>query len=99
MNWRTLIAEEMAHRGDSWGNVVSVALPDQPYPAYTGSDEFVVNTLEADFDDGYGGTRGCAFTVWTHHYVYFPATYDGKEWAASVSRDPDGIPTSHVGGG
>lgn len=48
VNWRTLITEEMAHRGDSWGNVVSVALPDQPYPAYTGSDEFVVNTLEPD---------------------------------------------------
>lgn len=96
--WRELITWEMEDRGDSWDNVVSIALPDKPYPIYAGSSRWATPNLDADFDDGFGTHEGCSFTVWTDHYVYFPAVYDGKEWVASVSRNPDGVPTEHVGG-
>ena len=54
--------------------------------------------LDAEFDDDYGGTEGKPFTAWSKQYVYFPACYDGSEWVSWVSRNPDGRPTSHVGG-
>lgn len=58
-----------------------------------------VGDLDVPFDNGFGCTEGPAFTVWTDDFVYFPACYDGAEWVASVSRNPDGRPTNHVGGG
>ncbi len=57
-----------------------------------------VGDLDVEFDPGHGGTEGPPFTVWTRNRVYFPACYDGLEWVASVSRNPDGKPTEHVGG-
>jgi hypothetical protein len=54
--------------------------------------------LDTKFDNGYGGSQGCAFTVWTKNHVYFPAVYDGAEWVAYVPRHPNGEATSHVGG-
>ena len=96
--WRELITKEMDVRGDSWINVVSVALPDKPHQIYTGSSQWITPHLDAEFSNGYGSHEGCSFTVWTNHYVYFPAVYDGLEWVASVSRNPDGVPTEHVGG-
>ena len=94
--WRELITEEMQDRGDSWDHVVSVALPVAPTERY--HPEPIPSSLDFEFDDGYGASEGCPFTIWTQHYVYFPAVYDGMEWVASVSRDPDGVPTGHVGG-
>lgn len=32
-------------------------------------------------------------------YVYFPLCYDGSEWVGSVSRNPNGVSTMHLGGG
>jgi hypothetical protein len=54
--------------------------------------------LDSEFDNGYGGSNGCAFTVWTKNYVYFPAVYDGAEWVDCVSRNPNGVATLHIGG-
>lgn len=54
--------------------------------------------LDREFDPGYGGPEGCAFTLWTLDRVYFPATYDGAEWVDSVRRHPCGEATDHIGG-
>lgn len=54
--------------------------------------------LDVSFNDGFGGSEGCPFTVWTENFVYFPAVYDGSEWVAWVHRNPDGHKTSHIGG-
>jgi hypothetical protein len=67
-------------------------------------DDIVYNTMTEDdmnkmFDNGYGGEEGCIFTVWTEKSVYFPICYDGAEWVGRVSRNPDGVPTRHLGGG
>ena len=66
-------------------------------------EDIVSNTMtpeqmDKEFDGGWGGTEGCAFTVWTGNRVYFPASYDGSEWVASVARNPDGQATEHIGG-
>lgn len=82
--WRELITEEMRGHNESWENVVSCTLTDEG--------------LNKKFDDDYGLSKGVPFTLWTKKRVYFPAVYDGSEWVASVSRDPDGKPTFHVGG-
>ena len=81
--WRTLIAQEMLDRDEKWGDVV----------AHT----FVGHELDAPFDEGFGASEGCPLTLWTTHRVYFPVQYDGSEWCASVSRNPDGRRTDHVG--
>ena len=77
--------EEMKSHDDSWDNVVSCTLTEEE--------------LRESFDDDFGGQEGKPFTVWTETRVYFPAIYDGAEWVESVSRNPDGKPTGHVGGG
>lgn len=83
--WAQLISAEMAAQGKSWADVVDRTI------SYA--------EMNVEFNDGYGGTYGKPFTVWTHKRVYFPAQYDGSEWVASVSRNPDGKPTRHVGAG
>jgi hypothetical protein len=55
--------------------------------------------LDYEFDDGYGGTEGPYFTMWTKDRVYFPSCYDGAEWISSVPRNPAGESTEHIGGG
>lgn len=60
---------------------------------------FAEGELDIEFYPGYGGEEGVPFTVWTKNRVYFPACYDGSEWVVSVSRNPDGVRTEHVGGG
>jgi len=83
--WRELITLEMEEQGEIWADVVHCTLPDIG--------------LDAEFDDGYGGEQGKPFTMWTANRVYFPATYDGSEWVASVARNPCDEVTQHVGGG
>lgn len=83
--WRQLISKTMRSHGDDWTNVVSMTLTE--------------GDLDRKFDDDYGLFNGQPFTVWTETRVYFPAGYDGAEWCSSVSRQPDGKPTEHVGGG
>jgi hypothetical protein len=82
--WRQLIKDELKTRGDSWDNIVSMTLTKAE--------------LDKKFDSGFGSINGISFTVWTKNRVYFPVVYDGAEWVGSVSRNPDGLPTEHIGG-
>lgn len=84
ITWREMISEEIEKYGETWADVESAV----------GSEHF-----DLSFDDGWGVTEGKPFTIWTAKRVYFPASYDGAEWVASVSRNPDGIATEHIGGG
>lgn len=84
-SWREDLTKALAENGETWADV----------EAHTLSDE----QLDAKFYHGYGSAEGTPFTLWTKRRVYFPACYDGAEWVASVSRNPDGKATDHVGGG
>ena len=84
-SWKSMISEEMTKYDDSWDNVVSCTLTEEE--------------LCKSFDSDFGGREGKPFTLWTETRVYFPAVHDGAEWVRSVSRNPDGNPTEHVGGG
>lgn len=84
MTWRQLIEEEMAEHGDSLADAAWV-------PHGHG-------WMDVEFDDDHGPTEGCCFTRWTTDRVYFPAVYDGREWAASVPRNPCDEVVEHVGG-
>ncbi len=84
MNWKDAITEDLAVYGETWTDVEAHTLTSEQ--------------LVAEFDSGWGGTEGEPFTVWSKRRVYFPVQYDGSEWVDSVSRDPDGKPTSHLGG-
>ena len=83
--WRQMITEELKENKETWNDIVSITLTDEE--------------LDKEFDPGYGSREGQPFTAWTKRRVYFPVTYDGAEWVASVSRKPNGKPTEHVGGG
>jgi len=83
--WKKEIEIAMTPHKEVWDDIVSSTFKD--------GEENV------EFNDGYGGEQGIPFTVWTKKRVFFPATYDGTEWCSSVSRNPDGITTGHVGGG
>ena len=60
--------------------------------------EDIHDEINFDFDDGYGGTNGFAFTARTKNKVYFPASHDGPEWIANVPRNPCNEQTPHIGG-
>lgn len=83
--WREEIESEMNRYNDSWKNVEQCTLNE--------------SELDKRFSSGYGVEEGAPFTVWTKDRVYFPICYDGSEWAGSVSRNPNGKPTYHQGGG
>mgnify|MGYP003587901152 CR=1 FL=1 len=59
----------------------------------------IKDKIDYDFNSGYGGKEGFAFTAWTKDRVYFPGCYDGSEWIDSIPRNPCDEATSHVGGG
>ena len=82
--WREEISAEMEKRGETWADVLACTLSDAE--------------LDRRFDADFGGINGTPFTLWTARRVYFPATYDGGEWAASVPRFPRGEIVRHVGG-
>ena len=83
--WRKLILEEMKVHNETMDDIIFSTLTKQQ--------------MNIEFNSGYGGTNGIGFTIWTKNRVYFPCCYDGAEWAESVSRNPDGKPTEHIGGG
>jgi len=83
-NWKEDLTEAMQERGETWTDVESHTLTEEQ--------------LNAIFDHGFGGTNGTPFTLWTKNRIYFPWQYDGVEGVASVSRNPDGKATEHVGG-
>ena len=82
-NWREIIQYEMNKHNETFEDVVSSTLTKK-------------ELLEM-FDAGYGTSEGKPFTLWTTNRVYFPGVYDGAEWVESVSRNPDGKPTYHIG--
>lgn len=84
-NWKMMLKEVLAANGESWDDVVANTMTEEE--------------MGKEFNNGYGCTNGCPFTVWTKTSVYFPVCYDGAEWVGSVSRNPDGKPTDHQGGG
>jgi len=53
--------------------------------------------MEKEFRDSCGMPEGIAFTVWTSNRVYFPYQTELAEWVGSVSRNPNNIPTRHIG--
>lgn len=71
---RELIMEEMRERKETWEDVVACTLP--------------AKTLDVEFDNGYGGTEGKPFTLWTTNRVYFPIHCDGSAWIQSMPRNP-----------
>lgn len=84
-SWREAIADAMKSYGETWADVEACTLD--------------AAGLDRRFNDGYGGTAGRRFTVWTARSVYFPVCYDGSEWVGRMSRHTDGEPTEHIGGG
>lgn len=83
--WREMLADSFKDNGEAFPeDVVSLTLTDEQ--------------LDAEFDDGYGGSEGAPFTVWTEKRVYFPVVYDGSEWVGSVPRNPNGEASYHHGG-
>lgn len=84
-NWKVMLDEVMEDNGESWSDIEVNTMTKEE--------------MDKEFDNGYGGTEGIPFTVWTARSVYFPACYDGAEWICRVSRNPDGNPTEHIGGG
>ena len=84
ITWRIQLDSAFKQHEESAADVVACTLSEQE--------------LDVEFDSGYGGSEGKPFTVWTEQRVYFPVVYDGAEWVASVSRNPDEKPTQHVGG-
>lgn len=83
--WRKEISRQLAEHAETWDMVAACTLSDAE--------------LDRDFNAGYGGENGESFTLWTTSRVYFPASYDGAEWCASVPRFPCLEATAHVGGG
>ena len=81
--WRKQLTELFEKTGDTFENLV-ITLTDYE--------------LDEEFDDASARLEGNPFTAWSDKYVYFPACYDGGEWVAYVSRNPDGEPTGHIGG-
>ena len=76
--------EEFEKRGEDFSKMVTTLTEEE---------------LEAEFDDGWGGTQGAPFTAWGERYVYFPIQYDGAEWVGSAPRNPCDEKTEHQGGG
>lgn len=85
--WKEKITKCMAKNKDGWKNYI------ESRPAK------VTGWLDTEFDDGYGATEGCPFTLWTKDYVYFPICYDGAERCGSAPRNPGNVALEHQGGG
>ncbi len=83
-NWFALISEEMMLYKESFSDVVSSTLQEKD--------------LFNEFEVGFGPSpSGVEFTVWTRNRVYFPLIDQGLEGVGSVSRNPDGKKTAHIG--
>ena len=79
------IIEEMEKHGETLSDIVSSTLTDEDM---NDDHYFSKNQREGKI----------SFTIWTKNRVYFPAIYDGWSWVESVSRNPDGVKVTAVGG-
>ena len=84
-NWKEMLIDEMKKRGETLADIEANTMTEVE--------------MTKEFDSGFGGIEGIPFTVWSKNTIYFPICYDGAEWVGSVSRNPDGKPTDHHGGG
>lgn len=75
-NWAELIKQEMKAKHDNSPTIHAVIDGGNP------------ESFNENFDDGFGGTEGKRFTLWTEERVYFPVCYDGSEWVGSAPRNP-----------
>ena len=80
-----MLDEALKENGEAWADVEANTMTEAD--------------MAKEFYSGYVGTEGCAFTVWTTRYVYFPICYDGSESVGRAARNPDGKPTERQGGG
>ncbi len=97
-SWKEEITKAMKEHDETFEDVEVVVLVtnENEYdkePTLLSADE-----LDRKFHPGYGGSNGSSFTLWTRNRVYFPAVYDGSEWAESVPRNPCTEATKHIGG-
>ena len=109
VTWRQLISEKMETVGESWDDIQSVRVngDEEDYRSsindYWDDNEEIKNSKERwadmEFYDGFGGSEGVPFLIWTEKYIYFPAVYDGSEWVEMLPRDPSTpfVPW-HIGG-
>jgi hypothetical protein len=81
--WKTELEEELSKCKEAFTDIISITLTN--------------TELNTPFDGDYGRLRGKPFTAWTKTRVYFPVNYDGSEFVGSASRNPDGLPTAHIG--
>lgn len=84
VSWRDLISKAFDETNECWEDVISTTL--------TGEQ------MDKPFDDGFGGSEGVSFTLWTTNRVYFPVVYDGAEWVGSAPRNPCDEAMTHQGG-
>lgn len=103
--WRKLIKNRMDEIGDSFDNLVEHVyslgnIPDFEYYKEVKARYIKKkgSWLDVEFDDDFGGSKGCDFTLWTKNNVYFPVVYDGSEWVGSVPRNPSNRASKHWGG-
>lgn len=82
--WKEELTNELLNNNEKLKDIIHNTLTDE-------------QMLE-EFDDGFGGSEGDAFTAWSKNFVYFPVVYDGSEWVSSVSRNPCDVATEHIGG-
>lgn len=81
--WRGMLADERANWDDA-SPLIAVA-PNE-------------SALDVEFEWDYGVPNGPPVTIWTEQRVYFPVTYDGREWLDSVPRNPCDEAHRHSGG-
>ena len=95
--WQGMRDKALEARGDTWGDVCELHVAGEKV---RGPEARTHPAMTKEFDGGFGHSEGPEFTLYTAGWVYFPAVYDGSEWAASVPRNPptEPTPTEHVGG-
>ena len=82
--WQKLISKSLKAANETWDDVEATTLTDEQKTQI--------------FYDGYGGSKGVNFTLWTKNRVYFPVIYNGAQWVGSVARHPCDEASSHHGG-
>jgi|Deesub1362A_J573_1020465.scaffolds.fasta_scaffold00107_100 fibronectin type 3 domain-containing protein len=89
-SWRELITEALVKNNESWKDMEYITLSEREL------DETFSEIYHPEY-----GPEGRPFTAWTKKRVYFPVIKNCGELkfygVASVSRDPDGKPTEHIG--
>ena len=87
-SWRKEITEAMDHNNDSLSCVVDTIVGELDQRILLDEKTSKDTWLDREFDEDYGMPEGHTFIIWTLNWIYFPVTYDGKEWVSSVPRNP-----------